>query len=162
MWIKNKSSRELFRMTLIFSAASSIVVLAVPLLENAGKVRTVVLPLIFWAGLILEQVMFHCFAKSLNNEKGNRELPGAVAFFKTNAGRKADIVLIVSLVLFILLAAIQKDESIIQYILIFAAVLSFRLHAIFNGRNYRLWKSGQSSGGNSELKRKDEEERTGE
>ena len=161
MDLKNKSSRELFRLTLIFSAISSAVILAVPIMANAGKARKIILPLIFWVGFIMEQIMFRRFAKSVGGEKQRKNSPGVIAFFKTGEGKKADIVLIVSLVLFILFAVIQKDESIIQYILIFAAVMSFRLHAIFNGRYYRLWRSAKKSG-RKNLKRKEEEEKTGE
>lgn len=159
MGIKNKSSGELLRLTLICSLVSSLAVLLIPILGGAEKLRAVIVPIIFWAGLIAEQIMFRFFAKSIYNEKGKRELPGAVSFFKTEEGRKTDIVLIISLVLLILFTVIQKRESIIQYILIFIVILSFRLHSVFNGKYCRLWKK---KGKKAKVERKDEEENASE
>ena len=135
-------SREMkLRITLLFSLVSSLSIVMIPLMKNAQSVRAVGVPLIFWAGLISEQIMFLSFGKSVKKDGVKKGRIGAISFFKCKEGKIADIVFLVSAALLIIITAVQKSESLIQYILIFAAVLSFRCHAVFNGRVYEMYKS---------------------
>ena len=115
------------RLTLVSSLVSSVSILLIPLMKNALNVRAAVVPLIFWAGLAAEQIMFVSFKKSVslvNSDKEKKGRVGAISFFKSKEGRAADIVFIVSLAALTVVTAVQRRESVIQYILIFAAVLS--------------------------------------
>lgn len=130
---------------LLFSVISSAALL-LTLIDVDGKVGVLVkilTSLLFWGGLVAEQVFFWKAAKqrkAIESEVSGRKyrgLPGIFSFFRTKLGIASDVTFIISLVIFIVLAIGNWGENVAQYILLFLIVLSFRLHCITNGQNYR-------------------------
>ena len=129
----------------ISSVVSSVSVLFCMI--NAEKpfetVLKILLSLLFWGGTALEQTFMwkaNACRKKSENGGGNRNikmLPGICSFSKTEFGFITDAVLLLSTVTFVVLAIGNWGESVAQYILLFLIVLSFRLHCIANGKNYR-------------------------
>ena len=135
--------------SMVFSLISSASIIACILIgtdEATNKVLRLVFPIVFWLGLIAEQV-FIWKANSLRKhfeatgkKRGIKMNPGIISILQTEAGAIADIVFAISLVVFVILMATGVGEKAIQYIFIFLLVLSFRLHCILNGKNFRYKK----------------------
>ena len=58
----------------------------------------------------------------------------------------ADILFIVSLTAFIVVSVMKIGEDVLQYALISCVILSFRLHCLLNGINYRYSKKIKKEG----------------
>lgn len=136
-------------LSIVFSVVSSASIIACIFIgtnEATNKVLRLVFPIVFWFALIAEQV-FIWRANSLRKyfeatvkKRRIRMNPGIVSILQTEVGAIADIVFAVSLVVFVILMATGVGEKAIQYIFIFLLVLSFRLHCILNGKNFRYKK----------------------
>ena len=98
---------------------------------------------LFWVGLILEQIFIwksNKLRKSIEKSQSGRTpqgLPGICSFFKTKVGFIVDIVFILSIIIYIVLSIGNWGIRVAQYIFLFLIVLSFRLHCITNGKNYK-------------------------
>ena len=133
------------RIAQIFTLLSSLAVLLIILDVEESKEFIVMLAasLMFWGCLIAEQI----FLWNANKQRKQVErrlsgykaqgLPGICSFFKTKLGLISDVLWAVSTVIYIILLAGNWGEKVAQYILLFLMVLSFRLHCIANGKNYR-------------------------
>lgn len=114
--------------------------------DISDKIIGMIFPIIFWLGLIAEQILIwksNAIRKEIENIGGTRKFrgrPGIINIWKNRYGAIADIVCIVSLLLSVVFMIIGIGEKAIQYILIFLLVLSFRLHCILNGQNFRYKK----------------------
>lgn len=139
--------REL-RVAIICSLISSVSLLFSMLDVNDSKdfVFKIFASSLFWIGLIAEQIFIwkvNKFRKNMESKLSVRKiqgLPGICSFFKTESGFIADIVLILSFITCIVLAIGNWGVNVTQYIFIFLLVLSFRLHCILNGKNFRYKK----------------------
>ncbi len=133
------------RISLLCSFLSSAAVLmsAVETEGSLKRVVGVVGPLIFWIGLFVEQLCIWRANRWRKAEKARlpgycvRGLPGVCSFFKTKVGSVADITCILSVIGYLVLAIGHWGVNIAQYIFLFLIVLSFRVHCIANGKNYR-------------------------
>lgn len=130
----------------VISSASIIACIFIGTDEVTNKVLKLVFPMVFWIGLVVEQ-FFIWKANSLRKQieatvkkRRIRMNPGIVSILQTQAGAIIDIVFVISLVVFIILMVAGIGEKAIQYIFIFLLVLSFRLHCILNGKNFRYKK----------------------
>ncbi len=129
----------------VFAVISSLSVLLIVInVEDSKKIIvSVAASLMFWLGLIAEQLFVWSAnkqRKKLEQSVGSykdRGLPGIFSFFKTKMGLVADVAFILSTVTYIILFAGNWGEDTVQYIFLFLMVLSFRLHCIANGKNYR-------------------------
>ncbi|HBM98598.1 MAG TPA: hypothetical protein DD413_04160 [Ruminococcus sp.] len=135
--------------SIFFSVLSSLSILSIAffnkndILDNALRI---ILPIVFWLGLIGEQ-LFIWRANSIRRlmERSGRFEKiklgiGVMSFFRTKAGLIADVVLIFSFVTLPILIIFGIGENVVQYIFIFLLVLSFRLHCLLNGKNFRYEK----------------------
>lgn len=108
--------------------------------ESARKILTIIASLIFWLGLVAEQLFIwraNRQRKTLESSIQGRKmqgLPGICSFFKTRLGMIADVVLLLSVILFIVLSGTENE--VLQYIFLFFIVFAFRLHCTANGKNY--------------------------
>ena len=116
------------------------------MIELDGSLEWIVrlaVPLLFWIGLVLEQVFIwsanHLRRRIETELVGRRAegLPGVCSFFRTQAGVIIDLMFILSVVVYAVLAIGHWGSDIAQYIVLFLIVLSFRLHCFANGKNYR-------------------------
>ena len=139
-------SKYYLTLSIIFSFVSSIAIIPSMFLgenEKSNLVIKIVFPLIFWLGLGFEQYFFwksNNIRKEILSEGNYRKLNaklGMISFLQNKYGAIADLILIVSLIILILLTIIKVGEKSVQYIFIFLLVLSFRLHTILNGKNFR-------------------------
>lgn len=131
------------------SAISSAAILA-SMASGSGlatRLLQIAFGILFWLGLLGEQRLLwkvNAFrkrdARVAKNKKHN-EKPGIFAVWNNTYGAVADVVFAISLLLFVVLVAIGAGEKILQYILIFLLVLSFRLHCILNGKNFNYIKN---------------------
>lgn len=128
------------------SSLSILVCIFVGENEVLNTVLKIVFPLIFWIGLILEQVFISQANKmrlELEKEdkrKQPRLKPGVISIFQTEEGAKADITFAVSFLILIILMIFDIGTNVLQYIFIFLSVLTFRMHCILNGKNFRYKK----------------------
>lgn len=131
------------------SVISSSAIFACIFLGENEKVNTalrIVFPTVFWLGFAAEQFCIwkaNYIRKQLEFSIGKPRAKmkiGAISFLQTDSGMIADIVMVVSLVVLMILTAFDVGERATQYIFIFLLVLSFRLHCILNGKNFRYKK----------------------
>lgn len=142
-----KKHSILFYCSMTCSVISSLSLLAAIMVNSEGKNRGVLIAfgLLFWVGLILEQVFFwranrlmrFAIAKDRRRIRGK---PGIISLSTYMEGLVVDVVFIISLIALIICIAFDLDESLMQYIFICLMVLSFRLHCFLNGRNYKYKK----------------------
>lgn len=132
-------------LSMIFSLVSTVPILLcmIDVSDSSKQLFTVLLSLAFWCGLLAEQI-FICLANKLrikafsNNVFGKTDVKaGLISFCKTKAGTVADAVFAVSFITFIVLFIGGWGISFAQYLFLFLIVLSFRVHCIANGKNYR-------------------------
>ncbi len=133
--------------SIISSVISSLSLMAAMLVNPEGENKGILLifGLIFWIGLIVEQICFwrsYVFMKEIAHQKKRRlkGRAGIVTFAASTEGFVADVVFAISLISLIICVSFSIGEAILQYILICFIVLSFRLHCIMNGKSYRYKK----------------------
>lgn len=129
-----------------FSSLSILTCIFIGENETVNTVLKIIFPLIFWIGLILEQVLISQASKiriELEKEEKRRQprlKPGIISIFQTEEGTKADIAFAVSFFILIILMIFDIGTNVLQYIFIFLSVLTFRMHCILNGKNFRYKK----------------------
>lgn len=132
--------------SIIASAISSFSVIICAFVgknESADKVITILFPIVFWVCFLAEQFFIwnaNSIRKRLENEgKISRVYGrlGILSVLQTREGTIADMILILSLIIFVALLLLGIGEEFIQYLFIFFIVLSFRMHCILNGKNFR-------------------------
>lgn len=131
----------------ICSVVSSLSLLAAMLVNGEGKNKgiLVVFGLLFWGGLIAEQIFFwkaDRLMKMAATKQGYRiqGKPGILSFAAGTEGLAADGVFLISLIALVICVALGVGENLMQYIFICVVVLAFRLHCFLNGRNYKYRK----------------------
>ena len=136
-------------LSVIASIISSVSIMACAFLgksDNIDQVIKIIFPLVFWIGLLIEQYFIwnaNSFRKKLESEGKLRRIrgkPGAVSILQTEEGAIADLILVISLIVFVILLLFGIGKGFPQYLFIFSVVLSFRMHCILNGKNFRYKK----------------------
>lgn len=149
-----RKAASAFRLRVFFSVVCSILssapILLIPIAKGNGEggALDALIPAAFWLGLIGEQISIwraNACRKTLEKKRERhpkriRGRPGAFSPFRTTEGAVCDLLFLLCLIVFIVAALLHKGEGALQYVLIFCMVLSFRLHCIFNGINYRYKK----------------------
>ena len=129
-----------------FSVLSSLSVLLAMFSDVGKKYESIVIIVAsscFWFFLVLEQLymwLANSTRKQLEKTENVRKLdglPGVVSVLKTPLGFVTDIVLVASLIVFVVLSIGGWGRDVVQYIILFLIVFSFRWHSIANGKNYR-------------------------
>lgn len=132
--------------TILFSCISSFAILlciALQNVENVSKVFVFLVSLTFWVGLFFEQLFFwrsNALRKKIEDTGQFRKLrgkSGIISFLRTKWSFIADFTFVVSLMIYLVLLAGNWGKNIIQFIILFFIVLSFRLHCILNGKTFR-------------------------
>ena len=143
------SFRRCVLLSIICSGLSSLPIGLIPAAQaNESGILAIGIPVAFWLGLAGEQ-LFIWRANSLRKAWGEKvdpclgksdARPGAMAFFKSPEGTIADVLFLLSSAAFAVAALLKAGEASVQYVLICCVALSFRLHCILNGMNYRYKK----------------------
>ncbi len=152
--MRENKCRLYSRISLIFSVISSLPILFCimnPQSDKDEKTLVFIASSVFWAGLIAEQVFIWManFQRKKLSENKKSAYPGIISFFKTKPGKVSDIVLIVSVTVFIIMSAAKISVNVGQFILLFLIVLSFRFHCITNGKNYSYKSEKKKRGAKS-------------
>ena len=147
--------------TILFLLISSLMLLCSLFVDTEnGVVRalTYIGGLLFWIFLLVGYFMFYRFSRfrktqQKNNRSVKQKLPGVIVFFSDPQAKKADIVMILSLVISVVMMIIKQvikgsDPTFNNFLFEFISVLSFavfifaaQMHAILNGVNYRYYLS---------------------
>ncbi len=126
----------------ILSTCSLFSIMFLQWFQNKGGYPFVsgITALLFWSGLVVELILVGITSLDRKHLKQNQRKMkiGLISFLKTPAGRMADVLLIISAV--ILLVQLCLDISDIKSVIPALSVLylSFHMHCLYNGRNYRL------------------------
>lgn len=136
-------------LAVVVSILSSVSILACVFLgkqEEWDRFIRILFPLVFWVGLILEQILIWS-ANSVRKKLDVQPKPyysygriGFLSVFQTDEGVIVDLIGALAVEVFILLLIFQEGKGFTQYFLIFLIVLSVRLHCIFNGKNFKYKK----------------------
>ena len=137
----------LFCTSVACSVVSSLSLMAAMLVNSEGKNKEILITfaLLFWIGLVLEQILFWKANQLMKNAltKDRRRIrggPGIISLSTYMEGFVVDILFVISLISLIVCIAFGFGETLMQYIFICLMVLSFRLHCFLNGRNYKYKK----------------------
>lgn len=104
---------------------------------------------IFWTGLLCGTVLYVIFSKKCKkwyeNNKGNKDIYkekrlGLISFFSNRLAIAADICLIISILLFVVLMIFTDRTSYFCYIAIMLLVFSFTMHCILNGKSFFVYE----------------------
>lgn len=137
---------RLLKSSILCSFISSISILSCIFIERNDKANLVikiVFPLIFWLGLFGEQFLFwksNSIRKKIlkaSNQRCLNSKIGLISISQNHYGTAADIVFAVSFIALLLFTIFGIGKQTAQYIIIFLLVLSFRLHCILNGKNFK-------------------------
>lgn len=143
------------KLSILFACVSSGAFLLIPIrnLLGAGvqKAATVLIALLFWGGLLLEQYFFwtaNAGRKKIRKKAfGGRKLVkskiGLITFFSNREAGICDLTFFFAAVLTVLFVLVKIQNDWLVMPALGALLLSFHLHCIFNGVTYRYIKAFQ-------------------
>lgn len=132
--------------SLVYSLISSFAILPVMFLgedEFKNQIIKIIFPVIFWLCTVFELVFIitaNSIRKELENNPGNKKFKrriGVISFFSNKFAANVDLIFIVSLIVFLVMSIFGLGEKVVQYVLMFILILTFRVHCTLNGKNYR-------------------------
>ena len=141
-----------FLISILLAVIPAVLILCIPLvsLEGSGfqKAGAYIISAVFWLCVILELWMIRmCNSERLWLERHkvrSRMLaqagPGVISFIKTREGLIADVIMFVSLIAVIVIAWIQVRSQWVILSCVSVLYLSFNMHCLLNGKNYRYIK----------------------
>lgn len=148
-----KQINRYFRISILLAIIPSALILCIPFvnLEGTGiqRVLAYIMATAFWLCIILELLMiWKCSTnrKCIENYRKNQGIalpqskPDVVSFTKTREGRVADIVMFASLITVIVIVWAQVKLQWLILGSVSVLYLSFNLHCLLNGKNYRYIK----------------------
>lgn len=140
---------RMIKLSIAASIVSSVSILGIAFIGKElafEKLIQILFPIIFWVGTIIEQAMIwsaNSIRTKLEAEGKLRRIrgrPGALSILQTEEGAITDFVLIISIITLSVLLLFKIGKDFTQYLFIFFIVLSFRMHCILNGKNFRYKK----------------------
>lgn len=117
--------------------------------ESAYKIVSYIIGAVFWLSLITGQVLFwladtkrkrYIIDSNKLSESKNICKIGLLSFGVTSAGKITDIILLISVLVFIIFLFTGNNGN-EMIALISVLFLVFQLHCLYNGRNYIFLKS---------------------
>lgn len=143
--------KQLFWFAVMFQFLMSLSVLLMPMAVQMGqqdRKMTVLIGLVFWISAIAGYVMIamaNSERKWFINRKvdGNVNMncrPGIAEFFTNVPATVADVTMILSFLMFVIIGFTEWKYEYISYILLFLLVFSLHMHCMFNGRIYKATK----------------------
>lgn len=128
----------------IYSGTIPLMPLASDMSNKTNKMSVIILGMIFWLSFInayISLFLANRVRKSITTGKQVKGRIGLFRFFSNRLGIVADILLLLSVVIFIISLFTPMANHWIIYIFLFFIVLSLNLHCIFNGKIYDISKS---------------------
>lgn len=146
-----KRDKRLLILSLICLGISSFSILGVVNAsydENYGsKALAITVAVAFWAGLIIGYVLLIMLNKNrrasavkIGRFKTGGCQFGIFKFFRNKEAIIADVIMLLSLVLFIIFRILDNVSVYLDLTVIALLIYSFHLHCILNGQNYRYIK----------------------
>lgn len=136
-----------------FPCVSFLLFLCIPLVDTAGsqlqKVGAYLLATFFWICTALEIFFtFKCKKERLVLQRKvyrrrwmGYMYPGVISFFKNSESTVADIVLFVTTIMTVIFIWIRLSSALISIGCMAILFLSFNMHCLLNGKNYRYKKA---------------------
>ena len=127
----------------VISSTTILFMIFVKMAEEFNKILSYAIPLMFWMGLFGEQCCIWIANMIRHKKEKNGEgrkikgRCGVLSVRMTDGGYISDLIFLISIIAYVLCAAMQVGENSFQYFLIFLVILSFRLRCILNGKNFR-------------------------
>lgn len=143
--------KHLFWFSAFFQFLMSVSILFMPAAVQIGqqdRKMTVLIGLVFWISTITAYVLLG-IANSERKWFLNRKVgidvkmncrPGIAEFFTNVPATVADVAMILSFLLFVIVGFTNWKYEYISYILLFLFVFSLQMHCMFNGRIYKVTK----------------------
>lgn len=141
-----------FLISVLLAVIPTVLILCIPLvsLEGSGpqKAGAYIMAAAFWLCVILELRM----VRMCNSERRRLERrkvrsrmltqagPGVISFMKTREGLVADVIMFASLIAVIAIAWTQVKSQWLILSCVSVLYLSFNMHCLLNGKNYRYIK----------------------
>lgn len=146
----NKKELKIFVIiTAVFAAAESALLLCIPFVNINGlpkqRVSAYVLAAAFWF-CVLAELVFVVIASKIrkkaesdkkSGQTSKRPLPGIICFFRNPEAAAADVIFLLSAIGIALIIILKVEIKWLIIAGISVLLLSFNLHCIMNGRNYR-------------------------
>lgn len=147
---KTSSFKFLIILSIVFSVLSSLPILSMIFIHNESisffadnekmkKMFIIIFASLLYIGTIIEQVSLwiaNSIRKKINDRNAMGKI-GLISFFQTIPGIITDGTFALTFIAYLISLFFSKDANTFQYILMFLMVLSFRLHCILNGKNFR-------------------------
>ena len=142
---------QLFWFAIVFQFLMSLSFLFMPMAVQMGQQNrkmTVLIGLVFWLSAIVGYVM----VAMANSERkwfikrkvdGNVKMncrSGITEFFTNVPATVADVAMIMSFLMFVIIGFTKWRYEYISYVLLFLLVFSLHMHCMFNGRIYKATK----------------------
>lgn len=139
--------------TIAIASFEFILILCIPLVNLDGsfaqRIGAYILAALFWVCVATEGVFVHMATKERKWMEQKRfrcralkySQPGVISFFKNCEASIVDVVLFISAVLVVVLVWTRIKTAWVIMTGISILFLSFNLHCILNGKNYRYLKS---------------------
>lgn len=139
---KNTSVRLMITSIVSFGIMSlSFLLMPIDLMLNIinSRIINIIIGIVFWLGLLVGavcQVILSIKMKPLRKESYNK--PGLLKFFSNRLAVVFDTFLIIGLIGLVVSLIVTNMVGYSCYIFLSLTVLSFVMHCIFNGKNYKL------------------------
>ena len=143
--------KRLFGISVVCQFLMSASILFMPSAVQIGqqdRKMTVLVGLVFWVSAIFGYallIMANLERKRFINRKADGDVkmnycPGIAGFFTNIAATVADVAMILSFLLFVIVSFTEWKYDYISYVLLFMSVFSLHMHCMFNGRIYKVTK----------------------
>lgn len=141
-----------FLILILLAAIPAVLILCIPSvsLEGTGaqKIGAYIMAAAFWLCILLELWMTRiCSSKRRRLEQREvrsrllaKSNPGVISFLKTREGMIADITMFASLIAVIVITWTQVKSQWLVLGCVSVLYLSFNMHCLLNGKNYRYIK----------------------
>ena len=139
--------------TISFAVFEFVLILCIPLVNIDGsliqRVGAYIIAAAFWISIVMECVFSHLSTyerkyverKEYRNRTLKHSQPGVISFFKNLEATIVDIILFLSAIIVVIIAWLQVKTGWMIITCTSVLFLSFNLHCILNGKNYRYIKA---------------------
>lgn len=149
--LERKLNQYVF-MSIVIACLQFVLIICISFVSIEGtmiqKTLAYIIAFLFWISIIFEIVLVRLSDKERRKSgkrfyirrKINQSPIGMFSFFKNKEAIVVDIIFIISIVSIVIIICMHAKASWIIISVVSIFILSFNLHCILNGRNYRYLK----------------------
>lgn len=138
--------------TIFLAVLEFVLILCVPLVNLDGspaqKIGAYILAALFWICIAVEGIFVHLSTqerrwmerRGFRNRALKHSSPDVISFFKNQEATVVDVILFISALLVVILVWAQVKTGWMIMAGILVLFLTFNLHCVLNGKNYRYLK----------------------